>query len=56
MTAKSKRNLRLLAKYKPEVRLWLVFSAKKDLKKLSGKLAGMCERVMTVSELTRGIF
>jgi len=54
VTAKTKRNLRLLNKYRPEVIIDMVFQNKKDIKKL-GLARKYCRRVCLLSELTRGI-
>lgn len=53
-TAKTKRNLRLLNKYRPEIVLDMVFANKKDIKKL-GLAAKYCRRVCLLRDLTRGI-
>ena len=54
VTAKTKRNLRLLHKYRPEVVIDMVFQNKSDIKKL-GLAAKYCRRVCLLKELTRGI-
>ena len=54
VTAKTKRNLRLLGKYKPEIVLDMVFQNKKDIKKL-GTSAKYCRRVCLLKELTNGL-
>ena len=53
-TAKTKRNLRLLNKYRPEIVIDMVFQNKKDIKKL-GLAAKYCRRVSLLRELTKGI-
>jgi hypothetical protein len=54
LTAKSKRNIRLLNKYRPEVKLTMVFLDKKNMKKM-GLLANKIHRVCLLKELTHGI-
>jgi hypothetical protein len=51
--ARSRRKLKLLNKYRPEVRLMLVLQSKSGLKKL-GLAKKYCWRVCLLSELTRG--
>ena len=43
--ARSRRKLKLLLKYRPEVRLNLVFGQKSDARKVSKRLAAACNRL-----------
>jgi len=43
--ARSRRKLQLLQKYRPEVKLTLVFAKRSDAKKVSKKMASFCKRV-----------
>lgn len=54
ITAKTRRNVKLLAKYRPEVRLTMVFLNAKDMRKMR-TWAKYVYRVCLLSELTRGI-
>lgn len=54
VTAKTKRNLRLLNKYRPEVVIDMVFQNKHDIKKL-GLAKKYCRRVCLLKELTNGM-
>jgi hypothetical protein len=53
--ARDKRKLTLLAKYKSEVVLWYVFSDNRSRKKMSKRYICICKRVVTISELTKGM-
>lgn len=50
-----KRKLLLLAKYRPEVKVDMVFYKKSDAKKLGSKASACCRRICTLSEMTHGI-
>lgn len=50
-----KRKLNLLAKYRPEVKLDMVFGSNRDLKRLGVRATACCRRVCTLGELTKGI-
>jgi hypothetical protein len=50
-----RRKLRLLNKYKPEVKIMMVFQNKRDAAKL-GLAKKYCWRVCLLNELTKGIF
>ena len=54
ITAKTRRNLRLLGKYEPDVILDMVFANKRDMAKLRTG-AKYCRRVVWIGDLTRGI-
>lgn len=51
---RARRKLRLLNKYKPEVKIMMVFQNARDVKKL-GLAKKYCWRVCVLSELTKGI-
>jgi len=53
-TAKTKRNLRLLNKYRPEIVIDMIFQNTKDIKKL-GLASKYCRRICLLRELTKGI-
>jgi hypothetical protein len=52
--ARAKRKIQLLNKYRPEVQITLVFQSKRDMKKVSKKLASMCKRTCVFSKI-RGL-
>ena len=52
--ARAKRKIQLLNKYRPEVQLTVVFQNRKDMKKVSKKMASMCKRIALFSK-TRGL-
>ena len=52
--ADTKRKIKLLAKYRPEVVITMVFQNKRDMEKF-GKYKAFCKRVCLIKELTRGI-
>jgi len=52
---RARRKLRLLNKYKPEVKIMMVFQSKRDAAKL-GLAKKYCWRVCLLNELTKGIF
>lgn len=52
--ARTKRKLKLLAKYRPEVRVMLVFQNKKDIARL-GLSKKYCWRVCLLRDLTKDI-
>lgn len=51
--ARARRKLMLLQKYRPEVKLTLVFGSKRDAKKVSKKMASFCKRVCILT--TKGL-
>ena len=51
----TKRKLILLAKYKPEVQVDMVFYGKADMKRLGSKATACCRRVCLLKDLTKGI-
>jgi len=50
-----KRKLFLLAKYRPEVKVDMVFYSKADAKRLGSRATSCCRRVCTLAEITRGM-
>jgi len=52
--ARSRRKLSLIQKYRPEVRVNLVFGSKADARKVSKKMASACKRVCVLSA-TKGL-
>ncbi len=51
----TKRKLSLLSQYRPEVRVVMICSDKKGIKKLGSRASSCCERVCLLKDLTRNI-
>jgi hypothetical protein len=47
--ARSRRKLKLLMKYKPEVELTLVFGSKSDARRVSRPIANFCKRICVMT-------